>query len=265
MNNKSHPATLKKRNCWDSLSVILVEPSKPQNLGNIARVMMNFGFSNLIIANPRLDLSDPEIKIVARRAEIIINQALLITNLQQIREDFKLVIGTTARVGGDYNLNRVTIPPNQLLREEFDSSKLAIVFGREQYGLSNKEIGLCDLLVSIPTHSSYPVMNLSHAVAIILYFLSQKFQENNQDNSKVKPKHRIASYKERQLLLNYFEQLIKTTKYRPEKYYIALQAFSNVLSRGYVTGRELTTLMGVLKWIELNLQEKMNKNDQISH
>ncbi len=261
VNNNYSSTKSKKRKSWDFLSVILVEPSKPQNLGNIARAMMNFGFSDLIIVNPRLDLSDPEIKIVARRAEIIIDQALLISKLQDIREDFKFVIGTTARIGGDYNLKRVAIPPEQLLREEFDCSKLAIVFGREQYGLSNEEIELCDLLVNIPTHMSYPVMNISHAVAIILYFLSQKFQGIYHPDSKVKPKFRVASYKERQLLLNYFEQLIETTKYHPEKYHIAVQAFSNILSRGYVTGRELTTLMGVLKWINLNLQNKMELSD----
>ncbi|MFX1286222.1 MAG: RNA methyltransferase [Promethearchaeota archaeon] len=257
MYNNYHPVNSNKRKTWDFLSVILVEPSKPQNLGNVARVMMNFGFSNLIIINPRLDLSDPVIQIVARRAEIIINQAILISSFKYIRDNFNFIIGTTARIGSDYNLKRVAIPPEQLMREEFDYSKLALVFGREQYGLSNEEIGLCDLLVNIPTNLLYPVMNMSHAAAIILYFLSQKFQEIYQDVSEAKPKFRVASYKERQILLNYFEQLIQTTKYHPEKYHVAVQAFSNILSRGYVTGRELTTLMGVLKWINLNLQNKM--------
>ncbi|MFX0208520.1 MAG: RNA methyltransferase [Candidatus Hodarchaeota archaeon] len=256
MNNDYHPVKPNKRKTWDFLSVIMVEPSKPQNLGNVARAMMNFGFSNLIIINPRLDLSDPAINIVARRAEIIIDQALLISNLQHVRDEFDFIIGTTARVGSDYNLKRVAIPPEQLLKEQFDCSKLAIVFGREQYGLSNEEIRLCDLLVSIPTHPTYPVMNVSHAIAIILYFLFQKFQKIYHDDSEVIPKYRVASYKERQLLLNYFKQLIQTAKYHPEKYHVAIQAFSNILSRGYVTGRELTTLMGVLKWINLNLQNK---------
>lgn len=238
----------------DFLSVILVEPSKPQNVGHIARVMMNFGFSNLIIINPQIDLSDPEIKIVARHAESIINQAQLATDLRDIREKISFMIGTTARIGSDYNLKRVAISPERLLKEDFCYNTLAIVFGREQYGLSNEEIKICDLLVTLPTHLSYPVMNISHAAAIILYFLSHKLQETNRESFEGRPKHREASYKERQLLTSYFEQLIKTTGYHPEKHTVALQAFSNVISRGYVTGRELTTLMGVLKWIELNLQ-----------
>ncbi len=242
-----------KSRSWNFLSVILVEPSKPQNLGNIARVMMNFGFSHLIMTDPQLNLANPEIEIVARRANRIINQSHLITSLHEIRENFDVLIGTTSRVGSDYNLKRVAISPEQLLKEELKCNKLGVVFGREQHGLTNEEIAICDLIVTIPTHMSYPVMNVSHAVTIILYFLSQKFQ--NIDDPQEKPKHRVASYKERQQLLNYFKRLIKTSEYHSEKQHVALQAFSNVISRGYVTGRELTTLMGVLKWIELNLQK----------
>jgi TrmH family RNA methyltransferase len=242
----------KKNISWNSSSVILVEPSKPQNLGNIARVMMNFGFENLILINPVIDLSDPEIKIVARRADMIINQAKLFTDLQDVRDSFDFIIGTTAREGGDYNLKRITIPPERLSKEEFSYNKLAIVFGRESSGLSNEEIRICDLLVTIPTHISYPVMNISHAVAIILYYLSREFQGIPQNESK----HRVASFRERQQLENYFEQMITFSGYRPEKHQVALQAFSNVLSRGYVTGRELTTLMGVMKWINLKLQNQ---------
>ena len=257
MNNNYHPDEFKKGNKWAFLSVVLVEPSKPQNLGNIARVMMNFGFSNLIMINPHFDLSDPEINVVARRAEMIVNQAQIVTNLWDIRESFNFMIGTTARIGSDYNLKRVAISPERMLRAELGYNSLAVVFGREQFGLSNEEIGLCDLIVTIPTHPSYPVMNISHAVAIILYFLAQKFQEIYRDDSDVRPKHRAASYKERLVLMNYFEQLIEISGYRPEKHHVAVQAFSNVFSRGYVTGRELTTLMGVLKWIKLKLQKKV--------
>lgn len=243
-----------RKNLWDKTSVILVEPSKPQNLGSIARVMMNLGFSNLIIVNPRLNLADPEIEIVSRHAATIINQAQLVSDFLDLRERFDFFIGTTSRSGSDYNLRRVAIPPERLLKEKFETIKLAVVFGREQHGLTNDEIELCDLVVTIPTHPSYPVMNISHAVTITLYFLSRRFQTVSRADPNEKPKHRVASYKERLQLQNYFERLIITSGYHPEKLHVAAQAFSNVVSRGYVTGRELTTLMGVLKWLEVNLQ-----------
>jgi len=241
---------------WNSLYVVLVEPSKPQNLGSIARVMMNFGFHNLIIINPQVDLTDPEIEIVARKANYIINQAELFSSMSEVRKKLDFLIGTTARVGSDYNLKRVAISPNQLLNEEWTQEKIGVVFGREQYGLLNNEIVLCDLIATIPTHEAYSVMNLSHAVAIILYFIFQKYSCINTAKLKERPKHRAASYEEKQQLMTYYENLVRTTDYHPEKYNVVLQAFSNVLSRGYVTGREITALMGVFKWIELNLQKK---------
>jgi TrmH family RNA methyltransferase len=237
------------------LSVVIVEPSKPQNLGNIARLIMNFGFSNLILVNPQLNLADPEIQIVARRAEVIINRAVFVSSLKEIRERFDFVIGTTARVGSDYNLRRVAISPEELLVTEFQFKNLAVVFGREQHGLTNREISICDLIVSIPTQPSYSAMNVSHATAILLYFLSRKFHEIYHYSSETKAKHRAASYEERQQLIKYFDQLIKITEYHPEKQHVAVQSFSNIISRGYVTGRELTTLMGVIKWTILNLQK----------
>ncbi len=254
-----NPSSMKKKelnSLRNHISVILVEPSKPQNLGSIARGMMNFGFENLIIINPQLELANPEIEVVARRANYIINQAQLVTDLNEIRESFDFLIGTTARVGGDYNLKRVAVPPERLLNDEFDYEKIGIVFGKEQSGLSNEEIALCDLIITIPTHESYPVLNLSHAVTIILYFLFQKLSNLNNEISEDKPKHRAATYRERKQILSYYEKLVESTSYHPEKRHVALQAFSNIISRGYVTGRELTTLMGVFKWIELNLEKK---------
>ncbi len=237
------------------LSIILVEPSKVQNIGSIARVMMNFGFKKLILINPKVNLADPEIEIVARRAIQIIEHAeVIVSDLRDLRNDFSLLIGTTARVGSDYNLNRVAISPEELFTKELPLEKVGIVFGREQHGLTNEEISMCDLVVSIPSHSAYPVMNISHALAIILYELRKVLKLEEPADSYGRPKHRGANYSEREQLKKYFNQLIMKVNYHPEKLKVANQAFSNILSRGYITGREVTTLMGVLKWIELQLK-----------
>jgi TrmH family RNA methyltransferase len=240
------------------MSVVLVGPSKPQNLGSIARVAMNFGVLDLIIVDPVMDLTDQnnlsQIMAVARRAGTVIDSIRVFDDFETVRDTYAFLIGTTARIGGDYNLLRVALPPESLLSMDIQNEKLAVVFGREQYGLSNKEINLCDLLITIPTAETYPAMNLSHAVAIILYFLYRRFVENPQINEN-RPKHRAANYKERQQLLKYFDQVIQYSKYYPEKQRVAMQAFSNVLSRGYVSGREVTTLCGVLKWVVYNLRD----------
>ena len=253
MSNKDEKKTL-----GDILSVVLVKPSKPQNLGNIARVAMNFGVLDLIIVDPVLDLTNPDalsqIRAVARRAGTVIDTIKIVDDLQTVRNTCDFLIGTTARIGGDYNLRRVALPPEVLLSTDIGNENLAVIFGREQHGLSNKEISFCDMVITIPTKETYPVMNLSHAVAIILYFLSRRFLGKPATKDK-KPKHRAATYQERRQVLDYFEQVIQRSKYYPKKQQIAMQAFSNVLSRGYVSGREVTTLCGVLKWVVYNLPD----------
>ncbi|MHA2173653.1 MAG: RNA methyltransferase [Candidatus Hodarchaeales archaeon] len=240
----------------DDISIILIEPSKTQNVGSIARIMMNFGFNNLILINPQVNLADPEIEIVARKAIGIVKHAQLITTtLLDIRSNFQMLIGTTARIGSDYNLNRVAISPNTAFSEEMPHGKIGIVFGREQHGLTNEEVVLCDLVLSIPTHSEYPVLNLSHALGIILYDLSTKLDSMEQNQDKKRPKHRVATFKERKQLETYFNDLVENCKYHPEKKHIATQSFSNIMSRGYVTGREVTTLMGVFKWISYQFEK----------
>ncbi len=234
----------------------MVEPSKPQNLGSIARVMLNFGYTNLVLVNPQVNLADPEIEIVARKAINLVHRAQIVPEFSAIREQHQLLIGTSARTGGDYKLSRVALPPDQLQLEEFYASKVAIVFGREQFGLSNAEIELCDVLLSIPTSPLYPVMNLSHAATIILYSLFKKQVEYISESQEHSTKHRLATHHERVTLENYFQKLLETTSYHMEKQHVALQAFSNILSRGYVTGREITTLMGVFKWFDINLREE---------
>lgn len=238
----------------DFPAIILIEPSKPQNLGSIARVMMNFGYSRLILLNPQVDLSDSEISIVSRKAHLVLNQAILKYQFTEIREEFDYLVGTTARIGHDYNLSRVSLDLDKLKKSDLPQGNFGLIFGREQFGLKNEEISQCDLLITIPTETTYSVMNLSHAVAIVLYIVRELLIERGETNEVKKYYHRASTYDERRHLVNYFENLLSTVQYHPEKHRMAIQAFENILSRGYVTGREVTTLMGVFKWINLNLK-----------
>ncbi|MHA1330541.1 MAG: RNA methyltransferase [Candidatus Hodarchaeales archaeon] len=235
-------------------AIVLVEPSKPQNLGSIARVMMNLNFDRLVLVNPKLNLSDSEISIVSRRAQWIIDQADLLYSFKEVRSKYKHLIATTSRSGGDYNLIRVALPPEKFVDIELQWGESAVVFGGEQNGLTNDEIAFCDSIVTIPTNPEYPSMNLSHSVSIILYFIARNIMENIPKGSS-QIKHRGATFQERDQMLIYFEQLLTRTNYHKEKQHIALQAMSNIISRCYVTGREISTLMGVFKWIKLKLDE----------
>jgi len=220
--------------------IVLVRPKKAENLGSVARLIMNFGFDQLILVNPEVSISDERALVTARHAKKVLQDALLVENLEIAVKDSNIIIGTTARTGGDYNLKRVAIPPENLNLPN-NLQKITLVFGPEDNGLTNEEILVCDTVVTLPAAKTWSSLNLSHAAAILMYYVSQQIHERKEE------KHRMALSVEREILLREFSQLIRITSFRKQDQ--AVQAFKNVISRGYVTGRETHTLIGAMKAI----------------
>lgn len=235
-----------------SLRIVLVRPLKPRNLGSIARLMTNFGVNELVLVTPRIDLEDDQIGITARRSMGIIHQAIVTDSLQKALEGSNTVIGTTARVGGDKNLPRVALFPDELNFSSF-TGKTSLVFGTESDGLSNTELMECNFLVTIPTNSEYPAMNLSHAVAIMLYNFKLKF------NSVEHQHHRKANRTEISVLLEQVMRITEIADVRECKKKVSQQAFENLIRRSWITGREAHTLIGLFKKIYYSLEEEYSE------
>ena len=106
--------------------------------------------------------------------------------------------------GGSYNISRIPIKPDRLAETMNYNDKIAILFGREGNGLTNNEIDMCDIIVSIPTDAGYPIMNISHAAAIILYEVFK-----NRNNFPVEGLEESTAL-EKEYLINDMEKLIDT-------------------------------------------------------
>ncbi|RLE52096.1 MAG: RNA methyltransferase [Candidatus Methanomethylicota archaeon] len=221
--------------------VILVEPECAGNVGFIARVMMNFGFKNLVIVNPKVEL-DGDARIFASHAVEVLENAVVVDSFDEAISLVDFAVGTTSRIGGDYNVLRVPITPKMLVERIFDfKGRVGLVFGRESIGLTNEELASCDLIVTIPASEAYPVLNVSHAVAIILYELftyRRKFGAG---------RFREASRVEKEMLIKYFEALLEAIDYPEHKRSIAHLIFRHVIGRAFISGREAYTLMGVFR------------------
>ncbi|MFX1513791.1 MAG: RNA methyltransferase [Promethearchaeota archaeon] len=230
-----------------SVTIVLVEAT-PINIGLIARAMKNFGFSKLVITGDvNITTIMTKSKVTARHAFDVIEKCKFFPDLPTAISDAKYTIGTTARRGGDRNLGRLTVYPEQLRTLPL-LNECHIVFGRENSGLTNQEASMCDLLVTIPSSEEYSVLNLSHAVAVILYEISKIVFP------KQEWKHRPATAVERNKLTQVFNQLVETSAFKTEKRNVANLSFENIVTRGYVTGREAYTLIGVLKWVNRCLE-----------
>lgn len=151
--------------------VVVVEPQNPGNLGAVARAMMNFGMKELILVNP-CQIDDAAYRR-AMHAGGILKEARTFNTFEEGVAGIDFLAGTSGVPSGNER-HHLRIPLNPRKFAELAHSikgKIGVVFGRENFGLSNEELSRCDVLVNIPTSPEYPIMNLSHAVAVLLYEL----------------------------------------------------------------------------------------------
>ena len=219
------------------VSVVLIEPEHPSNIGAVARVMANFGFKKLILVNPKCDYLDNEAILRAKRSALQILKSAKVADLP-VLDNFETVVGTSAIGSRDFNIIRSPLKPEQI--KKFVTKNSAIVFGREGKGLKNKELRMCDFIVKIPTSSKYRTMNLSHSVAVMLYELSG-----------IKTKEiLLATKKDKDILLkqikNSADSLKFTTKKKKET---QLKVWKRVIGKAMITKRELQALFGFFKKI----------------
>ncbi len=229
--------------------VVFVEPESPGNIGFLARTMKNFGLSNLVLINP--GKIQNETYYHAMHARDVISDCETYNSLEEFArvEGIDFMVGTTGVAGGSYNIQRIAVTPEQLADSMNINGKLALIFGREGNGLSNNEINLCDLVVSIPTHESYPIMNVSHAAAIIFHELYKK--------EKTYPVEDLgeASLMEKENLIVSMDEIISKLDYPNHKSKNASIVFRRLLGRSFISAREAHTLQGTLRRIKDRLHK----------
>ncbi len=220
------------------IGVYLVGLKIPENVGFVARVMKNFGFKELYIYDCRVTVKSFK---TASHAKDILRNAKVLKGFDEILDHVNMLVGTTGVTAcrQERYVRKPVFSPEEL-RAFLDgkSGKVAIAFGREDYGLFNEEIELCHMVVTIPTNPEYPVMNVSHAVAVLLYELS-KGKYGLEDKNIVKAR-------DIENLVENFERLMRAVwypKHRIERTKIALR---RILGRSLITRRELTVIHGII-------------------
>jgi TrmH family RNA methyltransferase len=227
------------------ISVVLVEPEHPGNIGAVARVMKNFGFSKLVLINPKCNHLLPECRNRAKHAQSVLEKATVFKKLS-VLDKYDYRIATTGKLGDDYNIRRTPLTSYELAKkiskQNLSKRKLALVFGRESCGLTNEEISKMDYIVNIPT-SKYSALNLSHAVSIILY---DRFQHLNPEikDKKFTP----ISRKEINVLSDIINKVLRKHDYlTEEKRETQKKVWKHILTKSMLTRRESFALMGFFR------------------
>jgi len=228
------------------LSIALIEPVYEVNVGLIARVMKNFGLEELLLINPKVDLS--KARKFASHGIDILEKAKTI-GFDELIKSFDIVVGTTAiATKRPSKVLRKALTPECLAEnlKEF-SGNLCLLFGRESTGLKNEELKKCDMIVSIDTGTEYRTLNISHSVAMLLYEISKQ---------KIEAHEEIASREDRDRTIKYSIKLARMCGFQEHKVPLLEEAIRKLLGKGKPTPRELYLLMGLLREAILALQRR---------
>ena len=221
--------------------VVLVEPLYQGNVGSVTRVMKNFGFSDLVLVNPcKLE---GEARAMSSHARDILESAYITSSLTEAIEGANIVIGTTGITGSKiYEHIRMPFYVPRELKEKLAGmdGTVAILFGREDQGFNNDELKACDMILTIPTSDIYPIMNLSHAVGIVLYEMSDI-------EAGDRP---LAEGFDLGLLHEHLEELMEDIEYPAHKKDKTMLMFKRIFGRAQLIPREVQTLRGVIRRIQ---------------
>ncbi|QGA54485.1 TrmJ/YjtD family RNA methyltransferase [Sulfolobus sp. E5-1-F] len=198
------------------IRVVLVEPEGEYNIGFVARLCRNFLVDELYIVNPRANIS--EAFRFSAGGKDTLEKAKVVKNFDEAINDVDIKIATSSIADNNGDILRKSIRPWELL-PLIQGKKVALIFGRESVGLTREEIFKCDFLLYIPANPSYPVLNLSHAVGIVLYEIWKNRELLNN------PQTPTISDQSIKLIDKYTEILYKLLKRSDDDYkmYIALK------------------------------------------
>ena len=164
---------------------ILVEPAVPENIGAAARAIKTMGFTELRLINTKMHLAD-EAKWLAHGSKDILEGAKTYNSFADAISDIDFTVGTTAKNRSAKFDYYTPEEGRSIITAKSDSiKKVGIIFGREESGLKNDELALCDIAITIPLKAPYPSINLAQSVMIITYVFSNcKLKPDNLNNNK---------------------------------------------------------------------------------
>jgi tRNA (cytidine32/uridine32-2'-O)-methyltransferase len=154
----------------DNIRIVLVNTSHPGNIGGVARAMKNMGLGRLYLVEPR-QFPDEQAEWRAASALDVLETAVVCDSLEQAVGDCQFVVGTSAR---ERRIPWPLLDPRRCaarIAEVSPREQVAILFGREDRGLTNEELKVCNLHLHVPTSEDYSSLNLAMAVQIVCYEL----------------------------------------------------------------------------------------------
>jgi len=235
------------------IDIVLVAPLYEGNVGFAARVMKNFGFSRLVLIDP-CPLGNEADGRASHAGDVL--HAADVCTIEDVFARSNIVIATTGLVSKSvcHSMRMPFYSPKELREriQEVDG-RISILFGRENWGLNNEEVRRCDMICTIPTSAEYPILNLSHAVGVVCYELS----------NLPLPSIALASPHDMGYLYRHVDRYLNAIGHPAFKRENTMILVRRVLGRANLTIREASTLHGLLRRSEWHIDPALLDRDTL--
>jgi TrmH family RNA methyltransferase len=189
---------------FEHVRVVLVEPTDPVNIGGVVRVMANTGFLGLCLVRP-VGFDPWHVGGVAHYTQHIVEATQVYATLPEAVADRQFVVGLTGKHNRvERNALPLTSAIDAVAQAAVGGQTVALVFGREDFGLSNEMLDACHAVTTIPTNPGYPSLNLAQAALLVLY---QLFQRAGGEEQRYRPPRKVAAAASSALLEDLFADL----------------------------------------------------------
>lgn len=235
-----------------NIRIVLVQTFHPGNIGASARAMKTMGLTELVLVNPRCFPDDQASQLAAGASDVIM-KARVVSSLAEAVDDCTQVVGASAR------LRSLPLPhyhePNEMADEVTQNAAqgpVALVFGRERYGLTNDEIRHCTHQVSIPANPEYGILNLSQAVQVLSHEIFRAWRKRP-DSCSQHTDLREAQLPTQQQLTHFYQhlqQVMRQVGFLTQPHARTEEHLHALFARAQPTRKELSILRGLLSAIE---------------
>lgn len=232
------------RDILDNIKIVLVGTLYCGNLGQVCRAMANMGLNDLALAAPNLDDNWEMAEKFAVHAQDLLSGRVVFGSLREAIADCAFVAGATARKG----LYRQHVKTPRELAPDLlrlaNQGKVAVVFGREDKGLTNDEIACCTHLIRIPVDPGYESLNISQAVLLCAY---EFFTATENYLPPVEKSAPAVSARKLQLTGMWREMLLEIGFMKADKANHMMQGIQRIFSRGVYSDDDVAIMMGVAR------------------
>lgn len=230
----------------ENFRVVLVRPIYSGNIGSICRAMMNMGLSDLALVAPKQALNIEESRTMACHAGTILDRRREFATVAEAVADCGLVAGTSAREGLYRSHCRTPREWAPRLLEAAHASRVALLFGPEDSGLTNEDLAFCTQIIRIPSSPDYLSINLSHAVMICCYEL---FLASGSAVPPAEFSPEASSAMREKMFELWREALMSIGFMKGDKADHMMLGLRRILSRGQLTEKDVRIMVGIARQV----------------